>query len=38
VIKDLFDFFMVFVILCGAAAVVLYALTPMLKKMMHGVR
>jgi POT family proton-dependent oligopeptide transporter len=37
-ITNLFDFFMVFVILCGAAAIVLYALTPMLKKMMHGVR
>jgi proton-dependent oligopeptide transporter, POT family len=37
-IKDLFDFFMVFVILCGAAAVVLYALTPLLRRMMHGVR
>jgi proton-dependent oligopeptide transporter, POT family len=37
-ITNLFEFFMVFVILCGAAAVVLYALTPLLKKMMHGVR
>jgi POT family proton-dependent oligopeptide transporter len=37
-ITNLFDFFMVFVILCGVASVVLYALTPMLKKMMHGVR
>jgi proton-dependent oligopeptide transporter, POT family len=37
-IKSLFDFFMVFVVLCGAASIVLYALTPMLKKMMHGVR
>jgi proton-dependent oligopeptide transporter, POT family len=37
-ITNLFEFFMVFVILCGAAAVVLYALTPVLKKMMHGVR
>lgn len=37
-ITTLFEFFMVFVILCGAAAVVLYALTPLLKKMMHGVR
>jgi proton-dependent oligopeptide transporter, POT family len=37
-ITNLFDFFMVFVILCGAAAIVLYTLTPMLKKMMHGVR
>jgi len=37
-ITNLFEFFMVFVILCGAAAVVLYSLTPLLKKMMHGVR
>ncbi|HEX6333170.1 MAG TPA: peptide MFS transporter [Flavisolibacter sp.] len=37
-ITNLFDFFMVFVILCGAASVILYSLTPMLKKMMHGVR
>lgn len=37
-ITNLFEFFMVFVILCGAAAIVLYSLTPMLKKMMHGVR
>lgn len=37
-ITNLFEFFMVFVILCGAAAVVLYALTPVLRKMMHGVR
>jgi proton-dependent oligopeptide transporter, POT family len=37
-ITNLFDFFMVFVILCGAASIVLYALTPMLKRMMHGVR
>jgi len=37
-IENLYDFFMVFVILCGAAAVILYALTPMLKRMMHGVR
>jgi POT family proton-dependent oligopeptide transporter len=37
-IHNLFEFFMVFVILCGAASVVLYSLTPLLKKMMHGVR
>lgn len=37
-IHNLFEFFMVFVILCGVASVILYALTPMLKKMMHGVR
>jgi POT family proton-dependent oligopeptide transporter len=34
-IHNLFEFFMVFVILCGVAAVLLFALTPKLKKMMH---
>lgn len=37
-IHNLFEFFMVFVILTGLAAVLLFALTPFLKKMMHGVR
>jgi proton-dependent oligopeptide transporter, POT family len=37
-IHNLFEFFMVFVVLCGIAAVVLFSLTPFLKKMMHGVR
>jgi POT family proton-dependent oligopeptide transporter len=37
-ITNLYEFFMVFVILCVAAAALLYALTPLLKKMMHGVR
>lgn len=37
-IHNLYEFFMVFVVLCGVAAVVLYMLTPVLKKMMHGVR
>lgn len=37
-IHNLFEFFMVFVILCGLAAVLLFMLTPKLKKMMHGVR
>lgn len=37
-IHNLYEFFMVFVTLCGVAAVVLYALTPLLKRMMHGVR
>jgi proton-dependent oligopeptide transporter, POT family len=36
--KNLYDFFMLFVVLCGLAGLVLYALTPMMKKMMHGVR
>lgn len=37
-IHNLYEFFMVFVILCIAAAALLYALTPLLKRMMHGVR
>jgi proton-dependent oligopeptide transporter, POT family len=37
-IENLYEFFMVFVILCGVAAFLLYALTPLLKRMMHGVR
>ncbi len=37
-IHNLFEFFMVFVILCGVASILLFALTPVLKKMMHGVR
>ena len=37
-IHNLFEFFMVFVILTGVAAILLYALTPLLKKMMHGIR
>ena len=37
-ITNLFEFFMVFVILCGIAAVILAAITPILKKMMHGIR
>ena len=37
-IHNLFEFFMVFVILTGAAAILLYALNPLLKKMMHGIR
>ena len=36
-IHNLFEFFMVFVVLTGLAAVILFALTPVLKKMMHGV-
>jgi POT family proton-dependent oligopeptide transporter len=38
VIHNLYEFFMVFVVLTGIAAIVLFALTPFLKKMMHGVR
>jgi len=37
-LHNLFEFFMVFVVLCGIAAVLLFALTPRLKKMMHGIR
>lgn len=37
-INNLFEFFMVFVILCGVASALLFMLTPKLKKMMHGVR
>jgi POT family proton-dependent oligopeptide transporter len=37
-IHNLFEFFMVFVVLTGLAAVLLFLLTPLLKKMMHGVR
>ena len=37
-ITNLYEFFMVFVVLCGIAAVILFLLTPVIKKMMHGVR
>ncbi|WP_143304576.1 peptide MFS transporter [Chitinophaga vietnamensis] len=37
-IHNLFEFFMVFVILPGAAAVLLFLMTPFLKKWMHGVK
>lgn len=36
-IHNLFEFFMVFVVLCGVASVLLFALVPRLKKMMHGI-
>jgi POT family proton-dependent oligopeptide transporter len=36
-ITNLYEFFLVFVILCGVAAALLFALVPTLKKMMHGV-
>lgn len=36
-IHNLFQFFMVFVVLTGIASVILFAITPKLKKMMHGV-
>jgi POT family proton-dependent oligopeptide transporter len=37
-ITNLYKFFMVFVVLCGIASVILFLLTPVIKKMMHGVR
>jgi proton-dependent oligopeptide transporter, POT family len=37
-IHNLYEFFMVFVVLCGLASIVLFAITPKLKKMMHGVQ
>ncbi len=37
-IHNLYEFFMVFVALTGIASVILFLLTPVLKKMMHGVR
>lgn len=36
-IHNLFEFFMVFVVLCGIASILLFSLTPRLKRMMHGV-
>ena len=36
-IHNLYEFFMVFVVLCGIAAVILALLSPKLKKMMHGI-
>ncbi|MBC7556820.1 MAG: peptide MFS transporter [Chryseobacterium sp.] len=36
-IHDLFEFFMVFVILCGIAGAILALISPILKKMMHGI-
>lgn len=37
-IHNLYEFFMVFVILCGIAALILALLSPRLKKMMHGIQ
>lgn len=36
-IHNLYEFFMVFVVLCGIAAVILALLSPRLKKMMNGI-
>ena len=35
-IHNLYEFFMVFVVLCGIASILLFSLTPRLKKMMHN--
>ncbi len=37
-IHNLFQFFMVFVVLTGIASIILFLLTPVLKKLMHGVK
>jgi POT family proton-dependent oligopeptide transporter len=37
-IHNLYEFFMVFVVLTGLAAIILFLLTPLLKRLMHGVR
>jgi POT family proton-dependent oligopeptide transporter len=37
-LHNLFEFFMVFVVLCGVASILLFALVPTLKKMMHGIQ
>lgn len=37
-IHNLYEFFMVFVVLTGIASVLLFLITPRLKKMMHGIR
>jgi POT family proton-dependent oligopeptide transporter len=37
-IHSIFEFFIMFVIMCSVAAFLLFALTPRLKKMMHGIR
>lgn len=36
-IHNLYEFFMVFVVLCGIAGIILALISPFLKKMMHGV-
>jgi POT family proton-dependent oligopeptide transporter len=37
-IHNLYEFFMVFVVLTGIAAIILFLLTPLLRKMMHGIK
>ena len=36
-IHNLYEFFMVFVVLCGIAGILLALISPKLKKMMHGI-
>jgi POT family proton-dependent oligopeptide transporter len=37
-LHGLYEFFMVFVVLCGVASILLFSLTPLLTRMMHGIR
>lgn len=37
-IHNLYEFFMVFVVLCGIAGIILAFISPYLKKMMHGIK
>ena len=37
-IHNLYEFFMVFVVLCGIAGIILALISPFLKRMMHGVK
>jgi POT family proton-dependent oligopeptide transporter len=37
-LHNLYEFFMVFVVLSGVASILLFALVPLMKKLMHGVR
>jgi POT family proton-dependent oligopeptide transporter len=37
-IHNLYEFFMVFVVLTGLASIILFSITPLLRKMMHGVK
>jgi POT family proton-dependent oligopeptide transporter len=37
-IHNLYEFFMVFVVLCGIAGIILALVSPLLKKMMHGIK
>jgi POT family proton-dependent oligopeptide transporter len=37
-IHNLFEFFMVFVVICGIAGILLGLISPFLKKLMHGIR